>query len=85
MGGLKLTVAFSDRDYVSSGLYSASAFIEVTSDLAEHVFQTGGLDMQVSYGHRDIRYFIPANYFLGFSQKSGMGWGVCPAQEPVGS
>lgn len=78
-GGIELNVLNSDVDYRSSLGYTATAQIDITDEIAEHAIQGGGLDMQVSFGPRNVQLFVPAEYFLGFSRKANTGWGRCAA------
>lgn len=53
------------------------AVIRMTDELVRHVLEVGALDAQVSFGTTDMLLWLPANYFLGFSEKAGLGWGHC--------
>lgn len=52
--------------------------IKINDELVQHVIEVGALDAQVSFGSANILLRVPANYFLGFSEKADMGWGECP-------
>lgn len=77
-GGLKLNVTHSEGDTTPRGM----AVIDVTDEVAQYAIRNRNLDMQVSFGRRDMRLSIPANYFLGFSEKADMGWGECAVAPP---
>lgn len=81
-GGLKLNVTHSEGDTTSAYAPRGMAVIDLTDEIAQHAIRNRSLDIQVSFGSRDMRLSIPANYFLGFSEKADMGWGECAVAPP---
>lgn len=72
-GGIELEVEHSYRR-----LRASEAVIRMNDELVQQVIEVGALDAQVSFGSTNILLRVPANYFLGFSEKADMGWGECP-------
>lgn len=84
VGGVELEVLDTDVEYQSRSLgYTVTALIGLSEEVIEWIVESGSLEMRVSISYHEIELLIPANYFLGISQKASLGWGTCQPNPPT--